>query len=128
MSFDPGRLLPHGLVSGQNPPTVRRIVAIGKIAGLEVHAIPRMVGVSVNHQLRGGAGLFQGIELVKDRQTLEPAAAEASFIVNRMRENGILMGTEGPLHNVIKIRPPMVFSREHADRLLAGLERALVLL
>ena len=49
-----------------------------------------------------GRGLFLGVELVKDRETLEPAAEEASFIVNQMREKGILMGTDGPLHNVIK--------------------------
>ena len=61
------------------------------------------------HRLVGdvrGSGLFLGVELVRDRRTLEPAGAEASLIVNRMREHGILLGTDGPFHNVIKIRPP----------------------
>jgi 4-aminobutyrate aminotransferase-like enzyme len=72
-----------------------------------------------------GSGLFLGIELVRDRETLEPAGEEASFIVNRMREEGILLGTDGPHHNVIKIRPPMPFSAEDADELVDTLERIL---
>jgi 4-aminobutyrate aminotransferase-like enzyme len=68
-----------------------------------------------------GSGLFIGIELVKDVQTLEPAAEETAFIVNRLREQGILVGTDGLSHNVIKIRPPMPFSDSDADLLLAGL-------
>ena len=70
-----------------------------------------------------GSGLFLGVELVKDRLTLQPAAEEAAFIVNRMRELGILIGTDGPLHNVLKIRPPMPFNSENADFLLATLDR-----
>jgi 4-aminobutyrate aminotransferase-like enzyme/Ser/Thr protein kinase RdoA (MazF antagonist) len=62
-----------------------------------------------------GRGLFLGIELVNDRETLVPAAAEARAIVERMKEEGILLSTDGPLHNVIKIKPPLPFSRENAD-------------
>lgn len=69
-----------------------------------------------------GSGLFLGMELVRDPQTLEPAAAEASMISNRMRDRGILIGTDGPLHNVIKIRPPMPFDRNNARRLLGALD------
>ena len=58
-----------------------------------------------------GSGLFLGMELVRDSQTLEPADSEASMISNRMRDRGILLGTDGPLHNVIKIRPPMPFDQ-----------------
>jgi 4-aminobutyrate aminotransferase-like enzyme len=72
-----------------------------------------------------GSGLFFGVELVRDRQTLEPAAGEASFISNRMQEHGILLGTDGPLHNVIKIRPPMPFSKDNADFLTATLDKIL---
>ena len=70
-----------------------------------------------------GMGLFIGIELVRDRETLEPAAEEASYIANRMKDCGILISTEGPLHNVLKIRPPMVFSEANADELFAALSR-----
>ena len=59
-----------------------------------------------------GSGFFLGVELVH----------EAGRVVNQMRERGILLGTEGPLHNVIKIRPPMPFSDEDADRLVETLE------
>jgi 4-aminobutyrate aminotransferase-like enzyme len=71
-----------------------------------------------------GSGLFLGVELVRDRETLEPASDEASFVVNRMRERGILLGTDGPYHNVIKIRPPMPFEEANGDQLVEELERA----
>jgi 4-aminobutyrate aminotransferase-like enzyme len=77
------------------------------------------------HRLVGevrGSGLFLGVELVRDRRTLEPARAEAALIVNRMREQGILLGTDGPFHNVIKIRPPMPFSASDAELLVAALK------
>lgn len=73
-----------------------------------------------------GSGLFLGVELVRDRETLEPAGDEASFVANRMREEGILIGTDGPFHNVLKIRPPMPFSASDADFLVETLERILV--
>ncbi len=69
-----------------------------------------------------GSGLFLGMELVRDRVTLEPADREASFISNRMRDRGILIGTDGPLHNVLKIRPPMPFNQADGSRLLEVLE------
>ncbi len=72
-----------------------------------------------------GSGLFLGVELVRDRATLEPAAEEASFVANRMRECGILLGTDGPFHNVVKIRPPMPFSEADADWLVATMEQIL---
>jgi 4-aminobutyrate aminotransferase-like enzyme/Ser/Thr protein kinase RdoA (MazF antagonist) len=68
-----------------------------------------------------GSGLFLGVELVKDRESLEPAAAEASDVSNRMRDLGILLGTDGPFHNVIKIRPPMPFDATDAEHLATTL-------
>lgn len=72
-----------------------------------------------------GSGLFLGIELVRDRVTLEPADAEASYVVNRLRDHGILAGTDGPYHNVIKLRPPLVFAKEDADFLVKTMDRIL---
>jgi 4-aminobutyrate aminotransferase-like enzyme len=72
-----------------------------------------------------GMGLFIGIELVKNRETLAPAAAEASDIIERMKEKGILLSVDGPLHNVLKIKPPIVFDRENADFLVAVLDNVL---
>jgi 4-aminobutyrate aminotransferase-like enzyme len=69
-----------------------------------------------------GSGLFIGVELVKDGK---PATREADDIVNHLRDEGILLGTDGPDHNVIKIRPPMPFSHADADLLLAVLVRAI---
>lgn len=72
-----------------------------------------------------GPGLFLGFELVKDPALLMPAEAEATYLANRMRELGILMSTDGPFHNVLKIKPPVVFGRRDADFLLGTLERVL---
>jgi 4-aminobutyrate aminotransferase-like enzyme len=72
-----------------------------------------------------GSGLFLGVELVRDRSTLEPATDEASFVVNRMRERGVLIGTDGPHHNVLKIRPPMPFGFEDARMLIEAMDASL---
>jgi 4-aminobutyrate aminotransferase-like enzyme len=72
-----------------------------------------------------GSGLFLGVELVRDRDTLEPAGDEAAFICDRMRDRGILIGTDGPWHNVLKIRPPMPFDESNAEALAAALELSL---
>ncbi len=72
-----------------------------------------------------GSGLFIGVELVRDRTTLEPAAKETAAVVNRMRDLGVLVGREGPLGNVIKIRPPLVFDENHAQQLIDTLDQAL---
>jgi 4-aminobutyrate aminotransferase-like enzyme len=69
--------------------------------------------------------LFLGLELVRDRKTLEPAAEEAAFVVNRMREHGILAGPDGPYHNVVKIRPPMPFDEKDAEFLVSVMDKVL---
>ena len=73
-----------------------------------------------------GSGLFLGVELVRSRETLEPAKEEAEFIVNRMRDAGILLGIDGPFENVIKIRPPMPFDQSNAELLVANMDRILM--
>jgi 4-aminobutyrate aminotransferase-like enzyme len=72
-----------------------------------------------------GLGLFLGVELVRDRDSREPAAAEASYVVERMRAQGILLSIDGPLHNVLKIKPPLVFSRGDAERFCRTLDAVL---
>jgi len=72
-----------------------------------------------------GSGLFLGVELVRDRESLEPAGAEASFVANRMRERGVLLGTDGPYHNVVKIRPPMPFTAGDAELLVEAFDESL---
>ena len=69
-----------------------------------------------------GQGLFLGIELVSDQETRQPAAQEAKAIVNAMRHHGVLLSTDGPLHNVIKIKPPMVLGIDDVNMTLRLLE------
>jgi 4-aminobutyrate aminotransferase-like enzyme len=61
-----------------------------------------------------GSGLFLGIDLVTSRETRAPATQQASYVVNRLREEAILAGTDGPHHSVIKLRPPLCFTHEDA--------------
>jgi len=62
-----------------------------------------------------GSGLFLGLDLVTDTAMRTPATREAEYVVNRLREGGILAGSDGPNHNVIKLRPPLLFSSEDAN-------------
>ena len=73
-----------------------------------------------------GLGLFIGVELVRDRGTREPAGIEAGLVANRMRDLGILVSTDGPFHNVLKIKPPLCFTERDADRLVTALDEILV--
>lgn len=70
-----------------------------------------------------GQGLFLGIELVDDN--LNPLAKQTDYLVNRMKDHGILMSTDGPDHNVLKIKPPIVFSKENAEELIFYLKKIL---
>ncbi|KAK5650087.1 hypothetical protein RI129_001116 [Pyrocoelia pectoralis] len=70
------------------------------------------------HEIIGdvrGAGLFVGIELVTDRIQRVPAKEIASYVVNRMKEEHVLLSSDGPEQNVIKFKPPMVFTKENVD-------------
>jgi 4-aminobutyrate aminotransferase-like enzyme len=84
--------------------------------------------LAARHQLVGevrGLGLFLGVELVRDRETLDPAADEAAEAVERVKQRGILLSTDGPLHNVVKIKPPLPFAEENADQFVEALDEAL---
>ena len=72
-----------------------------------------------------GLGLFLGIELVLDRGTRTPAPRQAAYVVERMKDHGILLSTDGPDHDVIKMKPPLVFSETDADRALEAYDRVL---
>ena len=84
--------------------------------------------LQARHPLIGdvrGLGLFIGVELVCDRETLAPAAAQAEVVMERMKEEGILVSIDGPLCNVLKIKPPLVISEENADRVAEIFDRVL---
>jgi 4-aminobutyrate aminotransferase-like enzyme len=72
-----------------------------------------------------GKGLFIGFELVTDRKTQGRGTPQAAYIAERMREEGILVSTDGPHKNVIKIKPPICFAKPEADLFLATLEKIL---
>ncbi|MEJ2204030.1 MAG: aminotransferase class III-fold pyridoxal phosphate-dependent enzyme [Gemmatimonadota bacterium] len=72
-----------------------------------------------------GRGLFLGVELVVDRDTRIPDAAAARYIVGRMKERGVLLSTDGPDENVIKIKPPLPFSLRDVDQLVTSLDDVL---
>lgn len=103
----------------------------------DLQASALQVGLHLLHELRAltnrqpligdvrGLGLFMGIELVRDRQMLTPAPEQAAYIANRMRDHGILLSTDGPFHNVLKIKPPLVFTRHNADELVSTLDTIL---
>ncbi len=85
-------------------------------------------GLQERHPVIGdvrGSGLFLGMELVRDRASLEPATEEADYVANRLRERGVLTGTDGPHHNVLKLRPPLVLSEDDARLLLGTLHEVL---
>ena len=69
-----------------------------------------------------GKGLFLGIELIKNRSSLEPAPKEAELLVEGMLSKNILLSIDGPRKNVIKIKPPMVISKEDVDRTIKSLD------
>lgn len=72
-----------------------------------------------------GAGLFLGFEVVTAKKSRKPDQTRAVTIVNALRDNGILTGTAGKHGNILKIRPPLCFKREHADMVATGLAEAL---
>jgi 4-aminobutyrate aminotransferase-like enzyme len=72
-----------------------------------------------------GLGLFIGVELVRDRETLEPADTEATRIIDDMKQRGFLLSTDGPDHNVLKIKPPMVIQSHDVDQLVTALDDVL---
>ena len=81
-----------------------------------------------HHEVIGdvrGSGLFLGVDLVCDHKTRSPATTQANYIKNRLREEKILIGVEGPADNVLKIRPPMTFDEAAADQILTTLDKVL---
>lgn len=92
------------------------------------HFIAGLKTLAGRHALIGdvrGSGLFLGVDLVRDRATRAAATEEAGYVVNRLRDCGILAGTDGPQHNVLKLRPPLVFTEGDADLFVATLDAIL---
>ncbi|HCY85985.1 MAG TPA: hypothetical protein DHV36_12690 [Desulfobacteraceae bacterium] len=89
------------------------------------HMMSGLEFLKERHHIMGdvrGTGLFIGVELVEDRATRAPAANAAAIAVNRLKEEGILLGTCGPFSNVIEIKPPLVITRQDADHFVRTLD------
>ena len=69
-----------------------------------------------------GRGLFLGIDIIQESNKLRPNKQLAKKIINFMRENGILLSTDGPYDNVIKIKPPLLFNKDNVDNVCKNLE------
>jgi 4-aminobutyrate aminotransferase-like enzyme len=72
-----------------------------------------------------GLGLFLGVELVQACESREPAGQGASYVAERMKEQGVLVSTDGPAHNVLKIKPPLAFSESDVDLFVDTLDKIL---
>jgi 4-aminobutyrate aminotransferase-like enzyme/Ser/Thr protein kinase RdoA (MazF antagonist) len=72
-----------------------------------------------------GKGLYLGIELVRDRETKEPAVAEALAVSERMKDAGVVVYPTGAHDNVLKIKPPMIFGHQHVDLFVRTLDQVL---
>lgn len=93
------------------------------------HLAAGLAELARNHEIIGnvqGSGLFWGLDLVGDRSSRRPIAREdTKRLVSRLRDEGILTGVTGRHGNVLKIRPPLPFGRDHADHALEVLDRCL---
>jgi len=72
-----------------------------------------------------GSGFFIGVELVTDPEALTPTTADAAIISEKMKDRGILISTDGPFNNVIKIKPPIVFNDNNVDQVVQTLDDVL---
>lgn len=108
------------VIEGEN--ILQNVNRVGDYLGEGLRVLARQ------HDLVGdvrGKGLFYGLELVQDQASRKPATEEALRVRELLRENGVLLGVASVSDNVIKMRPPMVFSQENADQLLDQLSQAL---
>jgi 4-aminobutyrate aminotransferase-like enzyme len=88
----------------------------------------RLAALALHHVAIGdvrGAGVFTGVELVSNRDARTPDPALTGRIVNRLRRKHVLISASGPHANVLKVRPPLVFTEAHADLFVDALDETL---
>ncbi len=122
---------------GGNP--VATAAALATIEVMEKEAIPRHVAEVGQHLRAGletlqekypligevrGMGLIQGVEMVKDRQSKEPAGEEVGYLLEETRQRGLLIGKGGLYGNALRIAPPLVATKEHVEEALDILDHA----
>ncbi|MCP3875558.1 MAG: aminotransferase class III-fold pyridoxal phosphate-dependent enzyme [Desulfobacteraceae bacterium] len=111
------------------------VLDVIKKEGLQKHAnkiglrlLEGLKDLKKKHEIIGdvrGAGLFIGVELVMDTETLTPATRKTIEMVNRLKNRGILTGMDGPFNNVIKITPPLVINKADVDMFIRVFDDAL---
>jgi 4-aminobutyrate aminotransferase-like enzyme len=92
------------------------------------YLVDGLLSLAERHETIGdvrGSGFFLGLELVEDRELKTPATALTKRVVNELRNRGLLTGSIGPDANILKLRCPMVFSRENADYALEIIDATL---
>jgi len=92
------------------------------------HFKERLLALIDKHPLVGaahGSGFYLGLELVRNRQTLEPATEETAYLCDRLRELGIFMQPTGDYLNILKIKPPMVTTRRSVDFFVDNVSKVL---
>ena len=92
------------------------------------HVRRRLEGLGERHPLVGtvhGRGLYVGVELVRDRTTLEPAPEETAAVCRRMLELGVIVQPTGESSSILKVKPPLCLTRESADFFVDTLDRVL---
>jgi 4-aminobutyrate aminotransferase-like enzyme len=88
----------------------------------------RLLALIDKHPLVGaahGSGFYLGLELVRNRETLEPATEETTYLCDRLRELGIFMQPTGDYLNILKIKPPMVTTRRSVDFFVDNVSKVL---
>ena len=106
-----------------------RLVENARVVG--AYTLEKLKKLGERHALIGdvrGAGLFFAVELVADAESKTPATSQTKRLVNLMRERGVLISRIGIHDNILKIRPPMPFSTQHADLLVDTLDQTMAAL
>lgn len=92
------------------------------------HLLGSLGDLRNRHQIVGdvrGKGLYMGIELVRDRESMEPAKEEAYWVSEELLNHGVISYPTGVYDNVLKVKPPMIFDKSHADYFVEALDRVL---
>ena len=92
------------------------------------HLVSRLHELALRHEIIGavhGSGLYLGVELVRDRAELTPAADQTREVCERLLDHGIIMQATSERQNVLKVKPPMTLTLEQADVFIEALDQVL---
>jgi 4-aminobutyrate aminotransferase-like enzyme len=100
----------------------------GNAARVGGHLKAELTALREKHPIIGtvhGMGLYLGVEMIRDQQTLEPATEETAAICDRMLELGVVIQPTGDRQNILKTKPPLCLDMAGADFYVATLDRVL---